>query len=333
VELFILALTVVYLCRDPAGTIKAAADYKRAQIAREQARAARPGHRALRRYLGTVWQAQWDQACQRYPERMKAAQARRAKRAAKRKAVWEEAQARAGERWDARFPRPADTGPAAAPKTPTAPEPADGASPAPEEAGEAGGAAAPVVDLDEARRRRAERLDDKESPAPQAAAPASETSEPPLASGAVPSFLLEEADPVRSPGSTDQSAEQSDDQLDGAPPEAPSSADTTTTQEGELMPLVLSDAASLGAHLAALRSYADYWDDVCAAKERLAAGMRMADMGEATVAAVDASREASRHAAELARAAATALEDANAPVAEARAGSPDAADGTYYERR
>lgn len=99
-ELLIIAMTVAFICRDPSGTIKAATSYKRAQIERERTRNPRgrhPGHRALRNYLGTVWENQWAAAAERYPERMRAAQARRAR-------AWKRMQERAGARWDDRFP-------------------------------------------------------------------------------------------------------------------------------------------------------------------------------------------------------------------------------------
>ena len=118
---------------------------------------------------------------------------------------------------------------------------------------------------------------------------------------------------------------------DPAAPEAGTGPADHTTEEP--MALNLSDATSLRSHLAALREHASYQDRTCTAKEQLAAGMRTSGVGENTVAAVDASRAASAHAAAMARAAADALEDANMRVAEARAGSPDAADGDYYERR
>lgn len=358
-ELFVLALTIAWICRDPAGTLKAAADYKKAQIARETARnsrVSRPGHRAFRRYLGTVWAAQWDEAAKRYPKKMKAAQARRKVRQDKRKAAWEKVQGKAGQRWDRRpdgdsgpeaVPAPGQTaepaspeaadapgtpGTEAAPETPDAPEGTPGAPASPEEAPGAGdgGMPAPVVDLAEERRRRmADRLADAEdTPAPD---PTPEDAPAPEEPPAEASYQSPVDEPERTAPLSDA------DILRGLrePADDPvlTSTDTTTTTEEGTVPLVLSDAASLGAHLAALRAYADYWEETCTHKERLAAGMRAADMGEGTVAAVDASRSASMHAAAMARAAATALEDANAAVAEARAGTPDAADGAYYERR
>ncbi|MFJ9558355.1 hypothetical protein ACIRPH_31495, partial [Nocardiopsis sp. NPDC101807] len=189
-------------------------------------------------------------AAERYPEQMKAAQARRAAR-------------KAGKKAGTPAPSPKATPKSAAPKAgpkPAAPKPA----PAPVPAG--------VVDLDEARRRRA-------------------------ADDTVP-----EMGPVPDEGNP-------------------------------IMSLNLGDATSLRSHLAALREHASYQDRTCTAKERLSAGMTSAGVGAGTVGAVDASRSASAHAAAMIRAAATALEDANMPVAEARASSPDAGDGDYYERR
>src|SRR5699024_7946507 len=99
------------------------------------------------------------------------------------------------------------------------------------------------------------------------------------------------------------------------------------------MSVNLSDATSLRAHLAALREHATYQDKTGTARGQLAAGMTDAQVGEATIASVDASRAASAHAAAMARAAADALEEANMGVAEARASSPDAGSGDYYEPR
>lgn len=255
-ELFIIMATIAVICRDPVGTIKAANAYKRTQIERERAKGPKvrhPGHRAFRNYLGTVWETQWNEAAERYPEQMRAARERREARRAARRAR-EEAQLRGREE---RGPEPTPPAPAPTPK------------PVPESVPEG------VVDLDQARRRRAR----EEPPEPAAGTgPADHTTEEPMA-------------------------------------------------------LNLSDATSLRSHLAALREHASYQDRTCTAKEQLAAGMRTSGVGENTIAAVDASRAASAHAAAMARAAADALEDANLLVAEARAGSPDAADGDYYERR
>jgi hypothetical protein len=249
-ELFIIMATIAVICRDPVGTIKAANAYKRTQIEKarlKNPKVKHPGHRALRNYIGTVWETQWNDAAERYPEQMRAARERReARRAAK-------AERRAQEK-EGRGPEP----------TPPAPKPAPKPAPAPVPVG--------VVDLDEERRRRA-----------------------------------------------------ADEPAAGTGPAAP--------DEGNPMSVNLSDATSLRSHLAALREHASYQDRTCTAKEQLAAGMRTSGVGEGTVASVDASRAASAHAAAMARAAADALEAANMSVAEARASSPDAADGDYYERR
>ena len=45
--------TIAIICRDPAGTIKAATSYKRAQIEKARAKNPKvrhPGHRAMRNY-------------------------------------------------------------------------------------------------------------------------------------------------------------------------------------------------------------------------------------------------------------------------------------------
>lgn len=257
-ELFIIMATIAVICRDPAGTIRAATSYKRAQIEKARAqnpKVRHPGHRAFRNYLGTVWETQWNEAAERYPEQMRAA---RERREARRAARWARKEAQLRER-EGSGPEP----------TPPAPTPAP--EPMPESVPEG------VVDLDQERRRRAR----EEPPVPE--------------------------------------------------PEAGTGPADHTTEEP--MALNLSDATSLRAHLAALREHASYQDRTCTAKEQLAAGMRTSGVGETTIASVDASRAASAHAAAMARAAADALEGANLLVAEARAGSPDAADGDYYERR
>src|SRR5690606_22493877 len=144
-EIIVVALTIAVILRDPPGTIRAATAYKQAQIRKAQLKggraARRPGRRAFRNYLGTVWEAKWEEAARRYPDKMRKAQARREKRRAKRAEKWEQAKAAAGRRWEARRGgaddvRLFDRDPAGA-----APEPS---GPAPEG----------VVDLEEARRRR-----------------------------------------------------------------------------------------------------------------------------------------------------------------------------------
>lgn len=268
-ELFIIAMTVAFICRDPSGTIKAATSYKRAQIERERTKNPKvkhPGHRAFRNYLGTVWEARWNEAAERYPERMRAAQERRSR-------AWAKAKKRAGERWDERFP-PKEKSREERDRDAKAFDKELAEDLAKERLAEEERPTAPVVDLDAERRRR----------------------------------------------------EGADEPVSGADPD--------TSKEGtKPMSVNLSDATSLRAHLAALREHANYQDKTCTAKEQLAAGMKSAEVGGATIAAVDASRAASAHAAAMARAAADALEDANMSVAEARTSSPDAGSGDYYERR
>lgn len=275
-ELLIIAMTVAFICRDPSGTIKAATSYKRAQIERERSRNPKvkhPGHRALRNYLGTVWETQWNEAAERYPEQMRAAQARRAARRADRD----------------------KTG------GPTTPDPASAPKPKPKPDLKAFDKA---LEEELARDREAEEIEKR---------------------------LAEEERPTAPV--VDLDAERRRRESDGADEPVPGTGPGTSEEGKKPMPVDLSDATSLRSHLAALRSHADYQDRTCTAKEQLAAGMTSSGVGEGTVAAVDASRAASAHAAALARAAADALEEANMGVAEARTSSPDAGDGDYYERR
>ncbi|PWV44561.1 hypothetical protein [Nocardiopsis sp. L17-MgMaSL7] len=454
-ELFIIMATIAFVCRDPAGTLKEAANYRRAQADRDKLRGRgrsgrrRPGSGAMRRYLGTVWEDQWERAIERYPERMKAAQSRRTKRRAKRAATWEKVQDTAGKRWDRRMgledfegreeepeidpvegefpwqtrrrreeearrekddtpvseeqPVPEDEDPQArmerldrehqewierverASRTLKEREAAEEARQAEREAWKR--------DLDEVQqelrrqerehdlrererelrereeaeilRRREELLQDQakepepaQDPEP---APAEEPEPAPDPEPAPVDFWgrpvpypsawelhewrLRDAiheygrgRPWEPPHPIEEKAALSsvvdlDQERRKRQPETTEPAPSPVTEEKETPMLNLSDAASLGAHLASLREYGTYWDSTCTAKEQLAAGMTAADMGETTVAAVDASRAAYAHAAAQARAAADALEAANTRVAEARAGSPDAAHGEYLQRR
>ncbi|MFE9247046.1 hypothetical protein [Nocardiopsis sp. NPDC006938] len=427
-ELFIIMATIAFICRDPAGTLKEAANYRRAQAERDQLRGRggrgrrrRPGSGAMRRYLGTVWEDQWDRAIERYPERMRAAQARRTKRKAKREATWGRVQDTAGRRWDQRFPdrhpEPADVldvdgdqAPVDWPELDPSPEPEPKKQPAPEPAPEPV-ADWPAVDPEDpvARQERLDRevrdreqerelldrerelrdrerelreredaeilrrvqeiLRAQEARARDEAQARDEAKDKDEAKardedeGAEPA-PAEEPEPSLAQDLSDWRArdtiyeygrdrpyeplaKNSDSDSDGAVVDLDAERrrrlspvpDLETTPEPEPEPkeitplLNLSDAASLRAHVDALNEHATYWDSTCISKEQLAAGMTTAQMGEATVAAVDASRAAYTHAAAKAREAATALHEANSPVAEARASSPDAAHGDYYKPR
>jgi hypothetical protein len=255
-EAWLIIVVIGVILRDPAGTIKAATEYRKAAPPKSP-KAKKQG--AMRGYLWTVWDSQWNEATKRYPEKMAKANERRDVRRAKR---------------EAKRHKPVIPNAPTKAATPAAPA-ASGPKPAP----------APVADLEAARRR-------KQAPAPRpAAAPAEPKQTAPAAGGAA------------------------------------------STKGSTTMALDLTDRSSLGSHLAALRSYAAYWDKVATTKERLAAGMRSVGMGESTVAAVDAAGAASANAAAKARATADALESANSRVAEARAGNAEAADGSYYKRR
>ncbi|MGI5119304.1 hypothetical protein ACQEU5_07135 [Marinactinospora thermotolerans] len=98
-EIWVIAAVIGWILRDPAGTIQAAAEYRKAAPSNRAPKAARRG---MRGYLWTVWDTRWEEAAKRYPERMRAAQARRAKRHARRKAAWEKTKEAAGARWDRR---------------------------------------------------------------------------------------------------------------------------------------------------------------------------------------------------------------------------------------
>ncbi|PSK83050.1 hypothetical protein CLV63_14116 [Murinocardiopsis flavida] len=265
-EIIVIAMVIGVVMRDPPGTIRAAAHYK--EVGQKDPRGARR-RGGLSRYLATVWDAKWDEAAKRYPQKMAAAQKRREARQAKRAAAVDKVKAK----WAARKTPEPESGPSPAPAAPAA--------------GAPGGA---VIDLD-ARRKEAE------------------------AKGTPPAGTSEPATAPESPAAPTGGA--------AAPPE----------KKEQPMALNLSDSASLSSHLAALRDYATYWEGLATSKEQLAAGMRTAGLGEATVAAVDASQQASRDAAAKARLTADALEAANANVAEARASSPEAADGAYYQHQ
>jgi hypothetical protein len=268
VEIWVIAAVLGWILRDPAGTIQAAAEYRKAAPPKES-RAPKAARRGLRGYLWTVWDAKWEEAAKRYPERMRKAQARRAQRQAKRKAAWEKTTEAAEKRWDRRQTERAaaqDDGPRAAAGAP-----------------EAGGGAE-VIDLDERRKPRGEDAQDRKEAAPEADA--------------------------KEPAETGDHRQEQE-------------------KQGDDVAINLSDAGTLAAHLAALRSTAGYMTSLATDMERLAAGMRSHDMGAGAVGAVDAAGSADTEAAAALTRAASALEAANAGVAEAYAGHRDAADGHY----
>ena len=286
-EVLVIALCLAYVLRDPAATLKAAAEYRRArQVAPAHAPRSRPG--ALRGFLWTVWDTHWNEAARRYPERMARARKRREQRRAKRE------QERG---WGGPSrPAPAPVGAAAGPS------------------------GARVIDL---AQRRTARTQPGGGPAEPAKTPPA-----PQATTVVPETTAEPAETPPAPlGAEPATAPPPEGALvEAAAGEAvPEGVGTTTKEEM----VDLSDSATLSAHLGALGSQADYLDRVSSDMERLAAGMRAHDMGEAVVGAVDAAREAEREAAAALRAAAEALRAANAGVAEAYAAHRDAADGHY----
>jgi len=129
-------------------------------------------------------------------------------------------------------------------------------------------------------------------------------------------------------GEAEPSAPAPGTETEAAPP-----TETPAPKKENLMSLSLTDKSGLAAHLDALASYATYNDSLAASKERLAAGMAEAKMGASPVGAVDAAGQANRNASIKIRAAAEALREANAGVAEARRTETEAADGTYLDRR
>lgn len=104
--------------------------------------------------------------------------------------------------------------------------------------------------------------------------------------------------------------------------------DTTT----EVPVIDLSDAETLDAHLAALASYATYLERIAADMDSLAAGMASHAMGAIAVSEVSAAGAANSEAAGQCRAVREDLEHAHTVVADARAATPEAADGDYLTR-
>ena len=301
-EIWIIAAVVAWVLRNPADTVRAAAEYRKAKN-EAPARAPKSARKrgAMRGFLWTVWDAKWDEAARKYPERMAKAQQRREARKAKRAERWKAVEEAAGRRWDERRARREAEG------AEPAPEPAEPATGEDRPEPEADPGGADVVDLDARRARRgtAEPATggDTDGPEPEPA----------------PEPGRDDTDPA-----PDSEPEPADALGDRPEPEAP---DTT---EGTMpVALNLSDSATLDAHLTALRSTGDYMNALAADMERLAAGMRSHDMGEATVNTVDAARDADTEAAEALKAAADELENANRAVDEAYRASADAADGRY----
>ena len=293
-ELFIIMATVAFICRDPSGTIRAATSYKRAQIDQQLAKNPRGRHPGHRAFRNYLGTV-WQTQWEEASRRYP-----QQMQAAKQRRAWR--RARRLRTWDqvqqragARWDQRHST-------------------PAKERPGERDfrGRLRQPRDEDLQATNTLQRLAEKYRSG---------------RSGA-PVVDLDAARRRREQQAKEPAKEEQ---------KAKEPADTTgagQTGRGQTpMSVNLSDATSLRAHLAALREHATYQDKTCTAKEQLAAGMTDAQVGEATIASVDASRAASAHAAAMARAAADALEEANMGVAEARASSPDAGSGDYYEPR
>ncbi|PRX92013.1 hypothetical protein [Allonocardiopsis opalescens] len=140
VELSIL-IAVVMIFRDIPGTINAVTEYRKAKppLPPRAPKQAKQG--AMSGYLWTVWDTKWQEMAEKYPERSAKARARREKRHAERREVWEHIKAKAsdalGPDGEAKAGEPAkrkqeEAKPESAP-APTTPEPAaDDAQPKPE---------------------------------------------------------------------------------------------------------------------------------------------------------------------------------------------------------
>lgn len=108
---------------------------------------------------------------------------------------------------------------------------------------------------------------------------------------------------------------------------------TTNTSSSEESALIdLSDAPTLDAHLRALEAYTVYMRQIAADMDALSAGMRQHQMGEMAVGQVSAAGTANAEAAGFVADVRTLLQQAHTGVADARAASPDAADGDYLTR-